>query len=154
MSHLWAIRANLLKYCAFRCPQEHGPGDTRFCICWLPEQFGRSWCVVLLRMKSIEERREARLIVDIEGARLREAGASGTSVGVYDLSPSGFRTEWPYRLRVGDRVWLTLPGLEAQPATVRWTEGFAIGCQFERPIHPSVFDHLLRGKVSRQNQLR
>lgn len=75
---------------------------------------------------------------------MRESGASGTTVEIYDLSPNGFRTEWPYRLAVGVRVWLTLPGLEAQAATVRWTEGFTVGCQFVHPLHRSVFDHMLR----------
>jgi hypothetical protein len=70
-------------------------------------------------MKSIGGRCEARLLVEVSGAKLREVGASGTIVCIYDLSCNGFRTEWPYRLSVGDRVWLSLPGQETQAATVR-----------------------------------
>lgn len=89
-------------------------------------------------------RAEARLSVYLHNAKFRESGATGTGVTVEDLSRKGFRTEWPYPLKPGDRVWITLPGLEAKCARVRWTRGFSIGCQFEEPIHQAVFDHLLR----------
>lgn len=89
-------------------------------------------------------RTEARLSVHVRNAKFRETGTSGTGVTVDDLSAKGFRTEWPYTLREGDRVWLTLPGLEAKCAQVRWVRGYTIGCEFDEPIHAAVFDHLMR----------
>lgn len=88
-------------------------------------------------------RTEARLSVAAK-AKFREAGTSGTAVRVDDLSRHGFRTEWPYKLKVGDRVWLTLPGISPKVAQVRWVRGFEIGCRFDEAIHPAVFDHLLK----------
>ncbi len=99
-----------------------------------------------------EGRRETRLFIDVDGARLREAGASSATVSIRDLSRAGFRTEWPYTLDLGTRVWLTLPGLEALPALVRWTKGFAIGCAFEVPMNAVVFEHLVRRIDSRAAQ--
>lgn len=90
------------------------------------------------------DRAVARLSVDLRDARLRESGERGAAVVVEDLSCKGFKTEWPYQMQVGERVWLTLPGLEAKAATVRWTRAYKIGCQFEQEMHAAVFDHLVR----------
>lgn len=94
--------------------------------------------------QGIFERAEARLSVDLRSAKLRRSGEPGASVVIADLSRKGFKTEWPYQLRSGDRVWLSLPGLEAKPAIVRWTKGYTIGCEFEQEMHGAVFDHLVR----------
>ena len=37
---------------------------------------------------------------------------------------------------------LTAP--EAIPATVRWRNGRALGCTFDRPLSPYIFEHLQR----------
>ena len=91
-----------------------------------------------------ERRGERRLPVEIAGAFLREPGYSRAAVTVRDLSLRGFRTEWPYRLRPGAMLWLTLPGLHPMPATVAWAMSFEIGCLFNRALHPAVFDTLVR----------
>ena len=90
------------------------------------------------------DRIEARMSVDISGARLREYGASAAPIRVENLSWHGFRTEWPHMLTVDDRVLLTLPGMEAKPATVRWVRGFQVGCQFDEALHSAVFEHVLK----------
>jgi hypothetical protein len=38
---------------------------------------------------------------------------------------------------------LKFDGLEAIEAEVCWVEGFVAGLQFDKPIHPAVFDLLL-----------
>ena len=84
-----------------------------------------------------------RVKVNLGGANLREPGARRAPAVVQDLSTHGFRTDWPYKLEVGDLVWLTLPGLEARAATVAWVNGFEVGCKFETPLHPAVFDGVI-----------
>jgi hypothetical protein len=43
-----------------------------------------------------------------------------------------------------ERVWVKFDGLEAVPAFVCWIEGAEAGLEFERPIHPAVFELLLK----------
>jgi hypothetical protein len=38
---------------------------------------------------------------------------------------------------------LKFDGLEALEAEVCWVDGFVAGLQFDKPIHPAVFDLLL-----------
>jgi len=45
--------------------------------------------------------------------------------------------------RVGDRMLFKLAGLDAIDCHVRWVEGYSAGLQFDRPIHPAVFDLLM-----------
>lgn len=79
----------------------------------------------------------------VEGPTLREAGGSAVKVKIHDISTHGFRTEWPYKLRPGDRVWLRIAGLEALSALVAWENNYTIGCKFETPIHPAVFERIV-----------
>jgi hypothetical protein len=88
-------------------------------------------------------RRETRRLVRITNARFRTPGASSDSVTVDDLSTHGFRVRWQYRVEPGTRVWITLPKLGILAAIVRWNCEFELGCEFETPLHPSVFAHLL-----------
>ncbi len=43
----------------------------------------------------------------------------------------------------GTQVFLTLPGLSAMPARVMWSRDNALGCRFETPIHPAVFERVV-----------
>lgn len=85
----------------------------------------------------------SRSIVTITNARFRTPGGSSDNVTVDDLSIEGFRVRWQYRLDPGTRVWITLPKLGILAAIVRWNRDFELGCEFERPLHPSVFSHVL-----------
>lgn len=88
-------------------------------------------------------RRSQRVTVEM-GAGLRQRGASGVSVQVTDLSIDGFRAATHLELAQGTDVWLRLPSLEPIHARVMWSEGYHIGCAFERPLHPAVLDMLVR----------
>ena len=77
-------------------------------------------------------------------AQLRDRGTTKFEIDVIDLSTSGFRAETSFTLWEGHTVWLTLPGLAALEAKVAWRDGFRYGCAFERPLHPAVFDHIVR----------
>jgi len=95
-------------------------------------------------MSKEDGRAERRIDVWIDGATLREPGCSAAEVKVHDLSEHGFRTEWPYLLRPGDRVWLKLPEFAAWSAIVAWNHKFELGCKFETALYPAVFDRIVR----------
>jgi hypothetical protein len=39
-----------------------------------------------------------------------------------------------------------VPDLEPQQAKVVWADEFIVGCQFARPLHPSVLESILAGR--------
>ena len=80
-------------------------------------------------------------------ARLREQGHSGLEVAVHNLSTHGFMAETVYPLHAGTLVWLRMPGLAARSARVRWLRDHRIGCAFEEPLHPAVFETLLADSI-------
>jgi len=90
-----------------------------------------------------KSRASERVAIEI-GAGLRQRGASGVSILVMDLSIHGFRASTHLQLAHGADVWLRLPGLESCHATVVWSKGQYIGCEFERPLHPAVLDMIVR----------
>ena len=49
-------------------------------------------------------------------------------------------------------VWVKFEGLEALEAMVCWVDGFAAGLEFQRPVHPAVFDVLLQRLAAANNQ--
>ena len=70
-------------------------------------------------------------------------GSGGWKAGrVVDLSAHGFRLSWVPQCAIGRQLWVRLPGLEPMAATVRWKDNAGVGCQFSRPLHPVVLEHL------------
>ena len=80
---------------------------------------------------------------------LRRAGYNAYRVHIYDVSPQGCKVEFVLRPELEETVWVKFQGLEALEATVRWTRARHAGLKFSRPIHPAVFDLLLR-RLKRQ----
>lgn len=89
-----------------------------------------------------EARSDERAYIQVRNARLRQLGAQSIVADIRDLSRTGFRAEWPHGKHVGDKVWLTLPTLSPLAASVVWTSGFEIGCKFETPMHPAIFERV------------
>lgn len=59
---------------------------------------------------------------------------------VLDMSCHGLRLAGMERLKPGETVWITFPGLEPRWATVVWSQRFEAGCDFAVPLHPAVFE--------------
>ena len=74
---------------------------------------------------------------------MRRAGFNHYRVAVHDLSPHGCKVEFVDRPRLDEKVWLKFEGLEALEGMVCWVRGTEAGVEFERPIHPAVFNLLL-----------
>jgi hypothetical protein len=74
---------------------------------------------------------------------LRRTGQPNYRVQVHDISPDGCKLEFVERPRLDELVWLKFEGLEALEACVCWVEDFVVGVEYERPIHPAVFQTLV-----------
>lgn len=48
------------------------------------------------------------------------------------------------RPKLDELVWVKIDGLQSLEAMVCWIRGFEIGLEFERPIHPAVFEMLVK----------
>ena len=90
-----------------------------------------------------DHRRALRKPVRLK-AQLRDRGTAKFEIEVVDLSTTGFRAETGFTLWEGHTVWLTLPGFTSLEASVAWRDGFTYGCAFAQPLHPAVFDHIVR----------
>jgi len=78
------------------------------------------------------------------GVKLRRAGETWFSSRIADLSIGGFRLQSFVKLEQGTELWIMLPGFEGRRATVLWAQNHEAGCVFERPLHPAIFDHIMR----------
>lgn len=63
---------------------------------------------------------------------------------ISDLTHKGCRLSGlAMRARVGEKVIISPDGLQPITAHVAWTRMHQVGVQFERPLHPSVAEHLI-----------
>lgn len=88
------------------------------------------------------ERRETGREPVLIAADLRRPGRTPFRTRIRDLSQTGCRCETLSRMQQGDRIWLTLPGFAPLEAVIRWSTPMGFGCEWIKPIHPSVFDHI------------
>lgn len=86
-------------------------------------------------------RRAERVAVKAR-ARFREVGCNPFEVELFDLSATGFRMTTYGRPQIGTHIWVNLPELQSLEAIVRRGDGNDFGCEFVRPLHPSVAKHL------------
>lgn len=87
-------------------------------------------------------RRAERLGVHMQAA-LRPSGATRFDVDVIDMSVIGVGFGTASHLNIGDRVWLTVPGMAGLESYVVWRRGHRYGCEFASPLHVAVFDHIV-----------
>lgn len=92
---------------------------------------------------SEDPRRDARIPLDVEVILRRRAGKNSYNVSIQDLSRHGCKLELVDRPAVDERVWVRIDGLEPLEARVCWIDGFALGVEFQKDLHPAVFDHLI-----------
>lgn len=97
------------------------------------------------RSARMAERRHVVLSI-----KVRRPGESWFKSSIADLSITGFRLQSFMKLQAASDIWIMLPGFEGRRATVLWTRGHEAGCAFERPLHPAIFDHIIRSSERRQ----
>ena len=88
------------------------------------------------------QRRSRRVVVGSEIA-VRKAGGFSFQLPALDVSTDGCRVELVEMVDVSERVIVRLPGLEPLSAEVIWVGGNKAALQFQRPLHPAVFDQLI-----------
>lgn len=91
---------------------------------------------------SQEDRSAPRCEITIP-AQFRVSGESAFKTVVHDLSLSGFSVTAMNPLKPGQRCWLSLPGMETQPAQVIWWDYSQAGCAFSRLLDPAAMGSLL-----------
>lgn len=74
----------------------------------------------------------------------RRTGEHRWRVNIVDISPQGCRVELPVRVIPEDTIWITFPGLEALLGKVCWVDEWIAGIEFDRPLHPAVFEMVER----------
>ena len=87
-------------------------------------------------------RRSCRRPVDHE-VSVKKVGGFGFQLPTRDVSPDGCRVELVEMVDTGERVIVRLPSLEPLGAEVAWVKGANAGLQFQRALHPAVFDQLI-----------
>ena len=75
-------------------------------------------------------------------AKLGRGGLDRTLCRITDLSRDGARISSYSALKKDSMIWLTLPGIGAVAAMVRWADDFHAGCQFREPLADYQFDIL------------
>lgn len=78
------------------------------------------------------------------GVQLRRKGERWFSCRILDMSLVGFRLTSFARLQIGMEVWIMFPGFEGRRAKVVWTASHEAGCVLDQPLHPAIFDHIVR----------
>jgi len=93
--------------------------------------------------KQRDMRRESRNGALI-AVKFRRKGETWFRTKVTDMSPAGFRLLSFVKLRVGMEVWIMFPGFDGRKARVIWVANHEAGCTFESPLHPAIYDHIIR----------
>lgn len=90
-----------------------------------------------------KQARSTRAIVSLV-AEVRFGMGDWHKSRLVDLSESGFRLAWAPHGEPGAAFAIRIAGLETLRGVVRWRDTSGIGCQFDSPLSPYVFEHLAR----------
>lgn len=88
-----------------------------------------------------ERRRTERVALDA-AIDFRRAKEHRFEVRMHDLTAHGCKVTLPEQVGRKQMVWISMPGLETLQSEVRWASDWVAGIQFDRPMHPAVFDHM------------
>lgn len=75
---------------------------------------------------------------------LRRSGHHNFRVKIFDASASGCKVEYIERPELDEKLFVKFDGLEPLGAYVCWIGEREVGLEFDRPIHPAVFDLLMQ----------
>ncbi len=93
--------------------------------------------------QELENRKHHRGRTGIVGG-IRAVGGKKSPTKVIDISATGFRMESMTYLLGNQVVFLTMPGFESLEATIIWQTEWMYGCQFKRPLHTAIYEHIVR----------
>ncbi|MEG8026431.1 PilZ domain-containing protein [Sphingomonas aurantiaca] len=70
-------------------------------------------------------------------------GSHRTLCKVANISIGGIRLRTYSALKVGAKIWITIPIIGRVSATVKWADDYNAGCEFAEPIRADVIETLL-----------
>ena len=79
-------------------------------------------------------------------------GGKTAPVMLKDLTTHGARIEGLVGLRYDEVITQLLPSLKPKAAVVVWVKGVAAGLEFQQPLHPDVFNTLVRKHTASQRK--
>ena len=88
-------------------------------------------------------RKSSRVTLSAE-VILRRSGLRTYRVKIFDVSFHGCKAEFVERPKLDETVWVKFDNLEALEAMVCWVRDFEVGLEFQKAIHPAVFEMLVR----------
>lgn len=74
---------------------------------------------------------------------VRERFWAGQNAELINMSTGGCRISG-IALKPGDLVWVKIETLASLEARVVWAVAWEAGLNFRQPLHPAVFDHLVK----------
>lgn len=77
-------------------------------------------------------------------ASIRAFGGMKNRVTIVDLSLAGFRMECLTHIPDFQVIFLTIPSFQQLEARIAWHTEWLYGCEFVRPLHSAVYDHIVR----------
>ena len=104
-------------------------GSASICGTWADKPAGR--------------RRGQRVRVSSAEIGMRRMGSFSFQVMLEDVSVGGCKVELVEFVEVNDHVIARFPGIEPFSAKVSWADSRFAGIDFDRPLHPAVFEQLL-----------
>ena len=104
-------------------------GSAAICGTWADKPAGR--------------RRGQRVRVSSAEIGMRRMGSFSFQVMLEDVSVGGCKVELVEFVEVDDHVIARFPGIEPFSAKVSWADSRFAGIDFDRPLHPAVFEQLL-----------
>lgn len=91
--------------------------------------------------------RQSRRVPLLADVTMRRLGKASYQVRAFDASTHGCRVEFVERPAIDELVRIRFEGLQPLDARTCWIHGHCAGLEFERPIHPAVFDLLVARMV-------
>ena len=99
----------------------------------------------------VADRKCCRGDVAIVGT-IRASGGIKCRIKIVDISTTGFRMECLTYLSDNQVISMAMPGFETLQAKIIWQTEWMYGCQFARPLHPAVYEHIVRLHPSLETQ--
>ena len=87
--------------------------------------------------------RRSRSSVDLN-CEVRQGMRPWSSVTLHDISDTGFRMDWRPGLDEGAPLYIRIPGLTTLTAHLRWKREAWIGCEFDKPLYPAVYENIVQ----------
>jgi hypothetical protein len=93
-------------------------------------------------MADMDERRRIERAPTDSAIDFRRPKEHRFEVRMHDLTEHGCKVALPEQVERLQTVWISLPSLETLQSQVRWSADWVAGVEFDRPLHPAVFDHM------------